>query len=283
MNPGTFEFRRACVLSLLWLICFAKIAAAQTTTWTAATNPHVINGTYTVSADQTLVLEAGVVVQIQANSTLQINGHLVGNGTAAKHITITGATNYNSALDVTGTSTLQFTDVKAKTVPDTNGLLLFSDCTFSGNGTVFNGQVLQMEGTHAPYLQFDRCTFQGDGTNQSASLYVAYCTVVLHDTSFVSGAYCDVYPAYLYLNNVTSDHSSNMGLALGADSDLFLNNITVTNATHAGLMLAGDTRNGNNVPSGRTSRSRRTSIRSISPSPAFIPRVIFPRPATATT
>lgn len=229
-------------------LCFvAGSAVAQTITWTAATNPHVVSGTYTIGPNQTLVLEAGAVVQINANSTLLINGHLVGNGTATKRITITGATNYNSALDVAGTSTLQFTDVKAKTVPDTNGVLLFSDCTFSGNGTVFNGQILQLEGSRAPYLQFDRCKFQGDGTNASASLYVAYCTVALRDTQFVGGSYCNVYPAYLFLNNVTSDRSTDAGLTLGADSDLFLNNITVTNAAHAGLKLAGDTRNGHNV------------------------------------
>lgn len=170
--------------------CFAAASVtAQTITWTAATNPHVVSGTVTIGPNQTLVLEAGVVVQIRANSTLQINGHLVGNGTAAKRITITGATNYNSAVDVVGTSTLQFTDVKAKTVGDTDGTLLFSDCVFSGNGTVLFPPVTQGEGTHAPYLQFDRCKFQGDGTNASASLYVSYCTVVLRDTSFLNGSY----------------------------------------------------------------------------------------------
>lgn len=234
-------------LLLGFVVASALNAGAQTTTWTAATNPHVVNGTYTVAANQTLVLEAGVIVQIKAASTLQINGRLVSNGTAASHVTITGATNYNSALDITGSSTLQFTDVKAKTVPDTNSTLVFSDCTFSGNGSVFNGQVVQSEGTHAPYLQFDRCKFQGDGTNASASLYVSYCTVVLHDTQFLNGSYANVYPAYLYLNNVTSDKSSNAGLTLGSDSDLYLNNISVTNALHGGLQLAGDTRNGTNV------------------------------------
>src|ERR1051325_3415609 len=91
--------------------------------------------------------------------------------------------------------------------PDTNGVLLFADCIFSSYGTVFNGTILQQDG-RAPYLQFDRCTFQGDGTNQSASLYVAYTTVVLRNTSFNNGSYCDVYPAYLYLDQVSSDHST---------------------------------------------------------------------------
>ncbi|CAN5756574.1 hypothetical protein BH20VER1_BH20VER1_27750 [soil metagenome] len=96
-------------------------------------------------------------------------------------------------------------------------------------------------------MQFDRCAFQGVGTNGSASLYISYATVVLRNTSFTNGSYCSVYPAYLYLDQVSSDRSGQAGLTLGSDSDLFLDNITVTNAARAGLQLAGDTRNGTNV------------------------------------
>src|SRR4051794_949966 len=85
---------------------------AQTTTWTAATNPHIVSGTYTVPAGQTLVLQAGVVVQIQATSRLLVNGTVTGQGTAASRVTITGATNYDSELIVAGSSNLAFTDVK---------------------------------------------------------------------------------------------------------------------------------------------------------------------------
>ena len=234
-------------LSLLLLISLiAIVAEGQTTTWTASGNPHVVNGTYTVPAGQTLIMEAGVVVDIRADSILQVDGQLIGNGTAANRITITGATNYSSIVDVRGTMNLAFTNVRTQVRPDTNGALFFTDCIFTSFGTVFNGTILQ-QGGRAPYLQFDRCAFQGNGTNQSASLYASYLTVVLRNTSFTNGSYCNLYPAYLYLNQVSSDHSSDSGLTLGSDSDLYLNNITVTNAAQAGLKLAGDTRNGTNV------------------------------------
>lgn len=231
---------------LLFFLLFALgTARGQTITWTAATNPHVVSGTYTVPAGQTLVMEAGVIVNINSNSTLQVNGQLIGNGTAASRITINGAVNFSSLVNVSGTSNLAFTNVRAQVRPYQNGVLLFSDCNFSNNGTIFNNAV-QSAG-RAPYLQFDRCAFQGNGTNQSSSLYLAYATVVLRNTSFTNGAYCSVYPGYLYLDQVSSDRSSNFGLALGSDGDLYLNNITVTNAAHPGLQLAGDTRNGTNV------------------------------------
>src|ERR1051325_1745315 len=109
----------------------ASGALAQTTTWRAADNPHVVTGTYTVPAGQTLILEPGVQVQISPNSTLRVEGQLTGQGTSANRITITGATNYNSWLAVSGSSSLAFTDIKTPTLPDSNGIMIFSDCRFT--------------------------------------------------------------------------------------------------------------------------------------------------------
>lgn len=234
-------------LSLGFLFLAATPLRAQVTTWTAATNPHVVSSTYTVPAGQTLVLNAGVIVQINANSRLVVNGTLTGNGTSANRITLVGATNYDSELHVAGSSNLAFTDVKTKTVPESNGSLLFSDCRFSGNGNIFNGQVIQPDGTGAPYLQLERCSFTGDATNGSASLYVLYATVVARNTTFSNASYLNVSSGYLLLDNVTSDRAVNDGLQVGGDGDIYLNNITVTNAVHAGLVLDGDTRNMGNV------------------------------------
>ncbi|MEY2487514.1 MAG: hypothetical protein QOH39_3162 [Verrucomicrobiota bacterium] len=233
-----------------FFLLFVAAASAQTTTWHAADNPHVVQGTYTVAAGETLIMEAGVQVQINDNSTLQVDGQLMGNGTAASHITITGSIGA-STLDVRGTSDFKFTEIRVLIVPDSNGVLLFTDCTFfsdGGGGYIFNGSILQADGSHAPYLQFDRCAFVGDMTSyNSASLYLAYANVVLRNTTFTNGSFCSVYPGYLFVDGVSSDRSMQFGLALGSDGDLFLNNISVTNATNAGLKLAGDTRNGTNV------------------------------------
>lgn len=235
--------------SILFLLSafLATASLGQTTTWTAATNPHIVKGTYTVAAGQTLVMEAGVIVQIQANSTLQVLGTLNANGTASSPISISGVDNYSAKLDVKGSANIAFTDLKTQVVPDDNGVLLFSDCTFSGYGAVFNGTVLQATNTRAPYLQFDRCDFIGDGTVLSSSLYVAYATVVLRDVTFTNASYCSVSPGYLFVDNVVSDRSTQFGLNFGSDSDLYIDNVSVTNASYEGLQLSGDTRNGTNV------------------------------------
>jgi hypothetical protein len=233
---------------LLFFFLLAGTALGQSTiTWTAATNPHVVKGTYKVAVGTTLVLEPGVIVQIQSNSTLLVEGTMNSNGTATNRVSITGADNFSAKLDAKGTLNVAFTDLKAQVVPDSNGVLLFSDCTFTGYGTVFNGTVLQLPNTRAPYVQFDRCDFIGDGTFASASLYLGYATAVLRDVTFTNASYCSVSPGYLFVDGVTSDHSTQFGLDFGSDSDLFIDNVSVTNASYEGLKLSGDTRNGTNV------------------------------------
>ena len=116
------------ILSVLFIGINAAIA--QTTIWHAADNPHVVSGTYTVPVGQTLLMEAGVIVDVQANSTLQVDGQLIGNGTAGNHIKLNGAVNAQSTVDVRGTSDLKFTEIRVLIAPDSNGVLLFADSSF---------------------------------------------------------------------------------------------------------------------------------------------------------
>ncbi|HEX8280833.1 MAG TPA: Ig-like domain-containing protein, partial [Chthoniobacterales bacterium] len=237
-----------CAKSFLLIVALSAVTAhAQTTTWRAADNPHVVQGTYSVPEGQTLVLEPGVRVEIRADSRLDVRGQLLGNGTAANRITFLGANNYNAELVVRGRSDLKFTDIRMKTVPESNGTLLFADCRFRQWGSVFNGQVLQQPPSRAAYVQFDRCEFIGDDPSFAASLFGAYFNVVLRDTVFRDGSMASVAPGYLYVDRVTSTGSRQSGLDFGSDGDLFLDNLTVTNAAQAGLVLSGDTRNGSNV------------------------------------
>ena len=78
-------------LVIVLSLALALVAQGQTIIWTASGNPHVVSGTYMVPAGQTLVMEAGVIVNMQADSTLQVDGQLIGNGTAANHVRINGA------------------------------------------------------------------------------------------------------------------------------------------------------------------------------------------------
>ena len=78
-------------------------------------------------------MEAGVIVNLQANSALQVDGQLIGNGTVGNHITINGTPNTPSMVDVFGTSDLKFTDVHVSNMAVSLHILA-GDTT--GNGVV---------------------------------------------------------------------------------------------------------------------------------------------------
>ena len=57
-------------------------------TWAAAASPHIVTGDYTIGATGQLTLEPCTAVQLAPNVTLNVNGKLVSEGTAAQPITI---------------------------------------------------------------------------------------------------------------------------------------------------------------------------------------------------
>lgn len=215
--------------------------APGTITWRAADNPHVVNGTYVVPPDTTLVLEAGVVVQINDNSALRVEGALLGQGTPASRVTIRGISNAFSDLVAAGRLEFDYTDFYAQTDPRTGGTLLYRNCRWGRYGTFYSSDYYNER--QPPYFQFDHCAFDGP----DASLWVQAGTAALRDVSFTGGAYAWLSYAYLYLDDVRSENvgANADGLRFGLDNKLYLNNIQVRNAANAGLYLGGANSGGN--------------------------------------
>lgn len=59
------------------------------TTWTLAGSPYIITDTVIIQPGVTLTVEAGVEVQAQPGTAVQVNGNLLALGTAAQPITFT--------------------------------------------------------------------------------------------------------------------------------------------------------------------------------------------------
>jgi hypothetical protein len=217
------------------------LAANTTITWTPAGNPHVVNGTYVVPPDTTLILEAGTVVQINANSYLRVEGRLLGRGTATNRVTIRGISNATSDIVVPGTVELDYTDLQAQTDPQSGGTLLYTNCRWGNYGSFY--ATADYTFRQPPYLQFDHCTFEGP----TANLYLSTATLVLRDVSFTGGAYGRFLYAYMYLDNVRVDGagSNTEGLAFFLDGKLYLNNLQVRNSPESGLYLGGGNYAGN--------------------------------------
>lgn len=96
-----------------------------------------------------------MVVQFSADSSIQVDGELIGLGTAANHIQLGGASGNYASLKVNGTLNLSYTDISGLIVPNSGASsLLFADCSFKGGGFfTFIGYMFET----LSYVQLDRC------------------------------------------------------------------------------------------------------------------------------
>ncbi|MBV9926067.1 MAG: SBBP repeat-containing protein [Acidobacteria bacterium] len=219
----------------------AQITAAEAAdvTWRAADGPRVINGTYTIPAGTTVTVEPGVLIQINQNSVLVVEGAIVGKGTPDRHITITGVSDYTSDIQVPGRFQFEYTDISAQSDPRSGGTYTCSNCRYTGNGGFSNG--LGYTYAMPPYVELQHTTFDGSGS----TLTLDTTTTVLRDVAFTGGAWGRIYYSYVYIDNVRSENSTGFGLQFGLDGRWYLNNVQVRNAAFAALDLGGGNGGGN--------------------------------------
>ena len=219
------------------------VAAAPTANivWRAQDNPHVVNGTYTVPAGTTLAMEAGVVVQINAGGTFNILGTLVGQGTAASHITINknGGQSDFVALAVSGTSDLNYTDITGVRVDaNSGGALMFTNCRFQPGAYFFKDGYSD---NLPAFVQLEHCTFDGP----TAFVTLSFVQLRMRDVSFTNGAYGRFSYSYIWLDDLRSNNSPQDAFGFSLDNKLYVNNVSVTNSAQSGLVLGGGNRGGN--------------------------------------
>jgi hypothetical protein len=216
-----------------------SVAAAATNviTWRAQDNPRVISGTYVIPADTKVVMEPGVVVQFDPDSTIQVDGELVGQGTAASRIQLQKTGNNSAGILVTGTLNLGYTDIAVTISPASgNATLIFADSSFKKFGYIWTHLGYTYESLS--YVQLDRCKFESSSNELPIYTFITLdnATLVMRDVSFTGGAYARVSYSYVYLDRITSDGASQFGLQFRVDGPLYLDNVTVMN-TATGLDL----------------------------------------------
>ncbi|HEX7955994.1 MAG TPA: hypothetical protein VF508_03575, partial [Pyrinomonadaceae bacterium] len=213
-------------------------AAATEVTWRAADGPRVISGTYVIPAGTTVTVEPGVRIQINQNSVLVVEGALVGKGTPDRHITITGAPDYSSDIQVPGRFELEYADISAQSDPRSGGAYICSNCRYTGSSGFFMS--LGYSYTMPPYVELSHTTFDG----RAAAVSIDNATAVLRDVAFVNGAYGRIFYSYVYLDNVRSDDTVEFGLQLRLDGRWYLNNLQLRNSAGPALDLGGGNRGG---------------------------------------
>jgi PKD repeat protein len=203
----------------------------QTVTWDQSISPVVITGRVIIPAGGTVLVEPGVVIQVQANSTLVLEGDLIGQGTAGQPIQLTAPGWFPPAVEVYSRLELAHAQVTGQIALNGSGELFVADSLFQGSGMIgsMSGNYLN---PRTAYVQIERSHFQG-----SLSLHVSLATVVLHDTTFQNSAPF-LLNVYLDLDNVSIDGA---GLVVSRDyQPHYLNNLTVSNAPGPALSLGGE-------------------------------------------
>ncbi len=200
----------------------------ETVVWSQSISPILIQGNVTIPFGGTVVVEPGVEIRVQPNSTLFVQGTLRGEGTATSPILVTASSVFPPALEVSGTLDLSFATITGQVRPAAGGSLLFSNATFQGNGVIFNSTILG----RPTFIRIDRSQFIGP----NAYLYISDSTLVLTNTTFTN-AYGILTRGYLYIDGINVNGGY---LRFGVDyQPVYLDNISVTNSPGAALAVGG--------------------------------------------
>ena len=201
----------------------------ETVRWTAAMSPIVIDGIQHLPEGGTVIVDPGVKIQINRDSTLVVRGTLRGTGTPEQPIVVESPGNTIPALEVNGTLDFDYATIRAHIRPDSGGALLFANSRFEAPATLFTSGS-SAPNYRRPFLSVARSHFEG------VDLYTADLTAVVLDSTIGNGSLILSY-IYPYLKNVGIDGGT---LSLSKDyQPVYLNNVTVRNSAGAGLSLGG--------------------------------------------
>ncbi len=233
----------------------ATALPAQTcdVTWRKVDNPHVISGTVTIPAGQTVCAEPGVNVQFTSNGQLHLLGNLVGTGAAADRITFVAQNGFPNRVEVVGTLDLQFADIFVLLNINAGGSFFGQDCSFGRLGMIssFDGLTSHID-TRTRFVSLENAVFDSNEPTQSnnASIFGANFTATLQGVSFRNSAFLFVNTSYLFIDGLSSQNSPTDGLVFNQNTlqPTFFDNFSITNSAGAGLLLdAGNFEIGPNV------------------------------------
>jgi hypothetical protein len=219
----------------------------QTVHWTAAMSPISLAGNNTIAAGGTLIVDAGVVVNMAADCTLNIAGTLHAQGSSAARVTFDGNVNASDESVIVvhggGRLALDYSNVDSWLQPragnvfgSSAGEVVATHSRFSGRGKVEQFYSTQNLSGRRAFLSFADCEFVGVQVQHNG------CQAVLRDCTFSDGGQWGLaLEGYAKLDNVTLDNTQLFlgGGEIGGGA-MYVDNITVRNyATGGGLYLDG--------------------------------------------
>jgi len=206
-------------------------APGQTVTWTLAGSPYEICQNITIPSTSTVIVEAGVHVNFDADMQVIVLGTMQLQGQAAQHIVLQAPAVFPPIIDIDGgVFNAAFSDFTGQVRVENGANVGLSDCAFQGNNAVLWAQELP---TTEPFIRIERCTFT------SSSAFITDAIAVLTDNVF-TGATCSLLRGFADVTATNTFTNSNFSVNRQESfQPFYLNGVHASNNTTAGLVLSG--------------------------------------------
>ena len=206
-------------------------APGQTVTWTLAGSPYEICQNIPIPPTSTVIVEAGVQINFDADMQVIVSGTMDLQGQAAQRIVLQAPAVFPPIIDIDGgVFDAAFSDFTGQVRVENGANAAISDSQFLGSNGIFWAQELP---TTRPFIRLERCTFESSSATISDAITVLQDNVFNSSTCFLLRGFADVTAT----NTVTGgDFSVSRQESF---QPFYINGVHATNGTTAGLTLSG--------------------------------------------
>src|SRR5436190_9132655 len=207
-------------------------APGETVTWTLANSPYEICQNITIPSTATVVVEAGVQIDFDADMQVIVSGAMDLQGQVAQHIVLQAPAVFPPIIDIDGgVLDAAFSDFTGQVRVENGANVALLDSRFQTSNGVLWAQELP---TTRPFIRIERCTF-----DPSSSATISDAITVLKDnvfnsaTCFLLRGFADVTATNMLTNGSFSVNRQESVQAL------YIDGVHASNSTTAGLVLSG--------------------------------------------
>jgi hypothetical protein len=206
-------------------------APGQTVTWTLGGSPYEICQNITIPSTSTVIVEAGVHINFNADMQVIVLGTMELQGEVAQHIVLQAPAVFPPIIDIDGgVFNAAFSDFTGQVRVENGANVALSICQFLGSNGLLWAQELP---TTRPFIRLERCTFVSSSATISDAITVLKDNVFNSSTCFLLRGFADVTTT----NTVTGgDFSVTREESF---QPFYLNGVHASNSTVAGLVLSG--------------------------------------------
>jgi hypothetical protein len=178
-------------------------APGQSVTWTLAGSPYEICQNITIPSTSTVIVEAGVHVNFDADMQVVVLGTMNLQGQTGQHIVFQAPAVFPPIIDIdAGVFNASFSDFTGQVRVENGANVALSDCGFQGNNAVLWAQESP---STPPFIRIERCTFA------SSSAFLSDAVAVLNDNIFTN-AICSLLRGFADVTTTNTFTNSNFSV-----------------------------------------------------------------------